>query len=133
MGVLCPQRPAAYLGGAGNSSSNSTFQQQGGNFPGDALNYFVPPANLTDYTPPGVGRNSFRGPKYLDVDATAGKRFRLPKMPLLGENAGLEIRASFFNIFNTLNLSPFLFNSGSTQINSPDFGARHDRARWPDD
>jgi hypothetical protein len=122
MGVLCPQRPAAYLGGAGNSSSNSTFQQQGGNFPGDALSYFVAPANLTDYTPPGVGRNSFRGPKYLDVDAAAGKRFRLPKIPLLGENAGLEIRANFFNIFNTLNLSPFLFNSGSTQINSPDFG-----------
>jgi hypothetical protein len=49
------------------------------------------------------------------------KRFAIPPMPGL-QNAGLEIRANAFNVFNNLNLKPFEFNTPSTQIESPDFG-----------
>jgi len=88
------------------------------------LNYFVPPPSGSFETPPrpGVGRNSFRGPGYVQVDMTVLKNFRLPTAAGLGNNAGLEIRANAFNLFNNLNLSPFLFNSASTQIENADFG-----------
>jgi carboxypeptidase family protein len=55
--------------------------------------------------PPGIPRNSFRGPRYLDVDATLSKSFGLPSMKVLGEGAKLEIRANFYNLFNKLNLT----------------------------
>lgn len=35
-----------------------------------------------------------------------GKTFGLPKMRFLGEGAQFELRADFFNLFNTLNLNP---------------------------
>jgi hypothetical protein len=55
--------------------------------------------------PPGISRNSFRGPRYTDVDATLSKSFGLPTMKFLGEHANLEIRANFYNLFNNLNLA----------------------------
>ena len=55
---------------------------------------------------PGITRNSFPGPKYRDVDLTLGKAFGLPKMPVLGESASIEIKANFLNIFNLLNINP---------------------------
>jgi hypothetical protein len=56
-------------------------------------------------TPPGMKRNAFTGPGYFDVDATLKKEFGLPRMKLLGENAHLEFRADFYNLFNKLNLT----------------------------
>ena len=53
---------------------------------------------------PGIQRNSLRGPRYRDVDATISKAFGLPKMPILGENAQFEFRANSYNLFNNLNL-----------------------------
>jgi hypothetical protein len=55
-------------------------------------------------TPAGVGRNTFHGPGYFDLDATLSKSFGLPPMKVLGEGAKLEFRANFFNLFNKLNL-----------------------------
>lgn len=55
---------------------------------------------------PGADRNSFTGPSYHDVDASLAKNFSFGKIPLLGEGAGLEIRADAFNLFNILNLNP---------------------------
>jgi hypothetical protein len=104
----CQVRPAAYLGGAGTDYSNSVFKQPFGNFPNDPVNYFAPPTLSAIGVPPtpGVGRNSFRGPRYSSVDFTLSKTFGLPNMRFLGENAGLEIRANFYNLFNQLNISP---------------------------
>jgi carboxypeptidase family protein len=56
-------------------------------------------------TPPGIGRNSFRGPGYFDIDASLSKSFGLPRMRVLGEGAKLEFRANFYNLFNKLNLN----------------------------
>lgn len=131
--------PAAYLGGAGQDYSTDTFKKQNGNFSnvgGQALGglaYFVQPSlvegpSFSDIvnglaTPgpipgtPGVGRNSFRGPRYFDVDMTLSKAFGLPPMKVLGENAQFELRANFFNIFNKLNLTNI-----QTDILSSSFG-----------
>jgi len=124
-GNVCPVRPIAYAGGAGTDYSTSTFQKLGGNFPKGGLAYFTPPPDPSTYSvppPPGVGRNSFRGPRYTGVDMSFGKRFTIPRIPLLGENAGFEIKANAFNVFNKLNLAPFEFNRASTIITSPQFG-----------
>ena len=105
----CTLRPAAYLGGAGTNYSNATFMQTG-NFPKGALSYFTVPTFPAQGIPlaPGVSRNSFTGPHFFNVDMALGKSFRLPSLPVLGENAALSLQANAFNIFNTLNL-----NSGS--------------------
>jgi hypothetical protein len=111
----CDLRPAAFLGGAGTDFSNDTFMRDTGNFPNGALSYFDIPAfqqgppfpdNGPIPPPPGVGRNTFRGPRYFNVDVTAGKSFGLPRMPLFGENARINFRANFYNVLNKLNLNP---------------------------
>jgi hypothetical protein len=66
---------------------------------------------------PGIGRNAFVGPHYFDIDATLSKAFGFPNMKVLGENAKLEFRANFFNLFNKLNLWNIQNN-----LNDPHFG-----------
>jgi hypothetical protein len=98
--------------------------QQYGQFSGGPLNYFTPPpaGSFTSVPRPGIGRNSFRGPGYFGIDGSLVKRFGFPKMPGLGDNAAIEIRANGYNLLNNLNLKPFTFNSASTQIENGDFG-----------
>ncbi len=115
----CNLRPDASVGNFGTNSSNSTFQRPNGNFPNGALAYFSVPAYPTTGIPPApaVGRNPLRGPQYFDTDATLQKNIGLPKLPIFGENAHLELRGDFFNIFNKLNLSP-LGSSGVSQASN---------------
>lgn len=105
-------RPGAYLGGMLTDYRNAAFQRANGNFPNGALSYFtVPVWSSTGIPPaPAVGRNILRGPGYFDTDMTLQKSFGLPTMPILGENAKLDLRANFYNIFNTLNLNPGSIN-----------------------
>ena len=44
------------------------------------------------------------------------KETRLPTSFHLGEGVNLELRASFFHIFDKLNLAPFQFGDASTTI-----------------
>jgi hypothetical protein len=118
--VVCPARPTAYFGGAGTDTSNDAFIS-GSNFPGGPSRFFST-IGATGFGPtagmlPGIGRNSFRGPRYRDIDLTFSKRFGLAR--LLNEGANLEIRANFFNVFNLLNLQPFAFDTDSTHIDRP--------------
>ena len=100
---------SAFMSGPGNGPNSST---QNVNFANGGLAYFTnPPVPTPPFpavgAPPPVSpviRNSLPGPHYFDVDATLTKSFGLPVMPVLGENAQFQIRASFFNLFNTLNL-----------------------------
>lgn len=124
-------RPAAYLGGAGHSTSNSTFESgsPNKNYPNGPLSYFTIPAataatgNYPSTGPlpqaPGVPRNFLNGPNYRDLDATLTKAFGLPKMPVLGEDAKFEFRVDAFNLFNTVNLDG---KSISNFITSGNFG-----------
>lgn len=77
-----------------------------------AVNEALPP-------PPGLARNSFNGPGYKDVDASLAKSFGLPKMPVLGDQANIEVSISALNLFNNLNLDPARI---ATNINSTNFG-----------
>ena len=116
-------QPAAYLGGF-NPNYRSNVAVAGG---GSAL--FTPPTATPGTlfaclfpnpdpavcpsgqlplgplpTAPGIRRNTFTGPGYFDVDATLSKSFGLPTMKVIGENAKIEFRANFYNLFNKLNL-----------------------------
>jgi hypothetical protein len=138
----CDLLPAKYLGGASSSQSTSSFKQSNGNFVKAASNgnadgvYFVEPTvySYTDNgsawptdgtvpvptaapTVPGIKRNSFRGPRYFDIDATATKAFTLPKVRGLGDDVKFELRANAYNLFNKLNLS-----SPQTNIFDSHFG-----------
>jgi len=75
-------------------------------------------------TPPGIARNSFRGPGYFDVDATLSKSFGLPSMKLIGENGKIEVRANFYNLFNKLNLNGTCsdWNGIHCNVNDAHFG-----------
>jgi hypothetical protein len=130
-------QPAAYLGGAGTSTSNDQFKT-GSNYPLAATSpnhagvYFSTPAytaysgnNFGNSLPqsPGVQRNSLNGPRYRDVDLTLAKGFGFPKMPVLGENSRLEFRLDAYNVFNNLNFDPTQI---SNNIANSNFG--QDRA-----
>jgi len=125
-------RPAAYLGGAGNSTSNDAFKSGPG--VGNGINENFPLASTDSgtayYTVPafnfggipqlqGVGRNPLVGPGYKSLDGTLTKAFGLPKLPVLGEDAKIEIRADAFNFLNNLNFAP---SSVVNNIQANNFG-----------
>jgi carboxypeptidase family protein/TonB-dependent receptor-like protein len=114
---VCPSRPPAYFGGNLTDTDNEAFTRPGGNFPGGGKLYFAT-TNPNGASLPGIGRNSFRGPRYFAVDMSLAKRTGLPHA--LGEGAFLEVKANFFNLFNNLNLAPFTFFSPN--VDSNDFG-----------
>jgi hypothetical protein len=111
---LCPVRPQGYHGPTDIDTSNNAFIT-GSNFPGGGAPFFTvfEQANNT-IAPPGIGRNSFRGPNLFNIDLSLVKQTKLPKF--FGELANLELRANFFNAFNKLNLKPFAFGSDAVTI-----------------
>jgi multidrug efflux pump subunit AcrB len=58
-------------------------------------------------------------PGYKALDLTVAKGFGLPKVPVLGENAKIELRVDAYNLFNNLNLDP---NRISNNVGSSNFG-----------
>jgi hypothetical protein len=70
-------------------------------------------------TPPALGRNSFRGPCYQDVDLSAAKQF---SFSAAGHQPLLRFQCNAYNAFNHTNLSPFTYASSSTLIESNQFG-----------
>ena len=109
-GVVSPTRPLAYYGGAVYGCSNSLFTN-GSDFPnrgaggtGGGLSYFdvTPPANSHAYVP-GIGRNSFSGPCYQDVDLSFAKQF---SYDFGDHHTVLRIQANMYNPFNILQLQP---------------------------
>jgi hypothetical protein len=121
-----PIRPTGYNGNQPLANTNANFLSPGGIFPGGGSQYFsgtirTDPDGRPNFelNPPGVGRNAFRGPKYFNVDMSIAKRFGIPG---LGEATNIELRANAFNIFNTLNLTPFNFAEGNLFFTSGNFG-----------
>lgn len=124
-------RPGAYLGGAGHDTSNKAFISGPGyttgsagntnsNFSRGALAYFTVPtftpgpefgSGITLPQGPGIQRNSFNGPNYIDADMTITKAFGLPNTRILGEASQIEVRADAFNIYNRLNLDDTSINT----------------------
>ena len=122
--------PTAYLGNAGNSTSIDSFKTVAkSNFPNCAgptgcAAYFTIPvpcsatvttncfttftgtASGTALPPNHISRNSFLLPGYKDLDLSLAKAFGLPKAPILGESANIELRVDTYNLFNNLNFDP---------------------------
>jgi hypothetical protein len=120
---LGPIRPIGYTGTAGNSASTSTFLLPNGNFPNpgaNGANYFTL-GPISPTVPPGIGRNSFRGPRYSSFDMTIGKNFALGAAHL-PERANLDLRLNLFNVFNKLNLNDFGYATSSDLVESSSFG-----------
>lgn len=115
--IICPVRPTGYRGGAITDTSNEAFINGI-----VASNLFTTTPPGVNFSRPGIGRNSFRGPRYFSTDLAFGKRTGLPSF--MGEGSFLELRANVFNAFNNLNLNPFRFFA--PLIEDPNFG-RADR------
>jgi len=111
---LSPIRPTAYFGGAGDSQSISAFKT-GSNFAQGGAAYF----DIKTVGPPGIGRNSFRGPRFFQTDLAFAKNTHLPWFK---EYSNLELRVNFFNIFNQLNLAPLSFSDPGTHPDNSFFG-----------
>ncbi len=113
-----PDRPTAYLGGIIPDPSNQDFINgvfPGAGTPGFGNQYF----NTTRRGPAGIGRNSFRGPGFRQIDLAIVKQTRLP---FLSEQANLDIRANLFNAFNILNLPSFQPVTPQVDIGNGEFG-----------
>jgi hypothetical protein len=122
-GTIAPVRPTIYFNNANpNDNSNTCFIdgcEFGGTNPTSPIvgtKYF---AIHTPPGPPGIGRNSFRGPGFFSTDATLSKRFAVP---MISEAAGVEVRLFAFNVFNQLNLIPLSFVQSTAQVENPNFG-----------
>ena len=87
------------------SSDYSRQQYLNGIFPASA---FPIPVKGTDGT---LGRNTFRGPGFQEIDMSLDKRFPLT------ERVRMEIRIEGFNAFNRVNL-----NGPSSDLSSNTFG-----------
>ena len=124
----CPDLPFEYTGGVIAKPSkqdwiNGIFPNPSASFPGAST---IPPPVGT--LGPGCRcRNIFTGPGYTSADMTFGKDFALPQAPIFGEAAKLSIQATFFNLFNILNLAPLIPATAQTDIvNSGQFGHTSD-------
>ena len=100
----------SYAGGIGGTLPKAQLQNFPGVvgpvlFPGNAG--FALPAAGSD----GIGRNSFRGPNFWNVDLSASKTFPLR------ERFRLIFRAEAFNLFNHVN-----WTTGDLNALSPTFG-----------
>jgi Carboxypeptidase regulatory-like domain/TonB-dependent Receptor Plug Domain len=119
--VVTPVRPLGYYGGARSGCSSSLFEPGAGNaFANGGSTYFnitPPPAGAG--TAPGIGRNSFRGPCYMDTDVGVAKE---QKVKWLGDGGMIRFQANFYNLFNNLNLTPFVTSTNATIIENPQFG-----------
>jgi hypothetical protein len=119
-------RPIAYNGQGGTSCSNNAFTT-GSNFSNrfvgttnvGGANYFTTILPPTGVYKPGIGRNSFRGPCYQDVDLSIAKEYSHD----IGEHPVLfRVQANMYNAFNELQLQPIGNNSGGSNIASAYFG-----------
>ena len=116
--------PAAYLGGAGTSTSNDQFKT-GANYPNGGTAYFSNPTytaftgnNFGPALPQaGLHRGFLTGPGYKDLDMTLTKGFGLPNMPVLGENARIEFRVDAYNVLNNLNFNPLNISNNIANSN----------------
>jgi hypothetical protein len=132
---FCDPRPPGFTGASRQGNSDEDFLS-GGPYPGSFVGgncgvapgcntvfrtYFPFNANPLSF-PPAVGRNSFFGPKYFSTDLSVGKRFGLPNTGFWGENAAIDLKFNFFNVFNQLNFAPFGYNTNSTHVDRAQFG-----------
>jgi hypothetical protein len=114
-GYDVPNKPSF---GSHISTSRSDFLKQHGIFSKYAT-------SATDYTGAGafpvptagtegtLGRNTYDGPGFANVNLTAERTFALPT---LGEAGNLEIRGEIMNLFNRVNLTTPVSDMSNTMF-----------------
>ena len=107
----------AILRATRSTTTRTTPSSTAANWPGGGAAYF----DIESQGPPGIGRNSFRGPRYFSTDLSVTKQFQTAGLHL-GEAAALDVRANLYNLFNTLNLTPFGFFDPGIFADSAQFG-----------
>ena len=112
--TIAPTRPTAYFGGAQNSCSNTAYIN-GTNFAGGGKKYF----QIGTPGAPGIGRNSWNGPCYLDTDLSAA---RVQAFNVFGHETSVRFQANFYNAFNKTNLAPILFGTQNATVENSLFG-----------
>jgi hypothetical protein len=123
--TIAPTRPTGYGPGSGapagalaaNACGNSDFIQ-GGNFPQGGANYFV----YGTPGPPGIGRNHFNGPCFMDTDLSFAKQVTFGWHD---HQALLRFQANTYNIFNHTNLQPISFGSSEAYVSFTDTPGTH--------
>jgi hypothetical protein len=108
--TIGPIRPNSYVGDQSATCSNSAFED------GTAIKGTFGVTDNGRGNTPGIGRNSFRGPCYKDFDLGIAKEIKIPK---IGDRGTFRFQAQAFNLFNTLNFSPFTFASQATLLQGP--------------
>lgn len=124
-GGFCQIRPTSYTGAQPSSNTNANFLRPNGIFGASGTTIFgntIRGGGDPFQNRPAIGRNALRGPRYFDVDMTFAKKFGLGNRGFLGENANVDVRFNFFNIFNNLNLTPFNHLDGNTRVDFSNFG-----------
>jgi hypothetical protein len=112
--TIAPTRPTAYFGGAHNSCSNNAFIN-GTNFPGGGTQYF----QIGTPGPPGIGRNSWSGPCFLNTDLSAARE---QSFGVMGHETSIRFQANFYNAFNKTNLQPISFGTQNSTVENSLFG-----------
>src|SRR5262249_31788508 len=86
---LCPARPQSYSGPSDLPTSNDAFITTGLCGP-NGKSFFA----LIPNAPPGIGRNTFRGPRFFSTDMSPVKFIPFSGFAHFGESANLELRAN---------------------------------------
>ena len=123
--TIAPTRPTGYGPGsgspanadAGNACGNNNFIQ-GGNFPLGSASYFA----YGTPGPPGIGRNHFNGPCFIDTDLSAAKQVTFS---IRDHQALLRFQANTYNVFNHTNLQPISFGSNEAYVSFTDTPGTH--------
>lgn len=120
--TIAPTRPPIYYNNANPGTNSNTCFIDGCEFGGTNPNVAIVGTtyfNISKPGPPGIGRNSFRGPGFFSTDATLSKKFALP---FVSDVAAVQFMGQAFNVFNQLNLAPFTFGASDTLVENPNFG-----------
>jgi hypothetical protein len=121
--TISPVRPLNYNGKLSPGSCGNDTYTNGSFAPGGGLQYFD--IGIAPYSgasgPPGIGRNSFRGPCYQDLDMSVAKQVSFSAM---GHQPLLRFQANAYNVLNHTNLAPFNNGNGDNAalIESTQFG-----------
>ena len=107
--ILGPVRPTSFTGTTNFSCNNDNYRN-GRTVTGG---FGVAPSSTGSL--PGIGRNSFRGPCYQDIDLGIAKEIRLARF---GDKTLFRFQAQAFNLINKLNFSPYVFKGPGLLDNS---------------
>ena len=108
-GTISPIRPTYFHGTTNFSCNNDNYRN--GNTVSGQFGVLPVPGGAA----PGIGRNSFRGPCYQDIDLGAAKEIKLSR---ISDRALFRFQVQAFNLINKLNFAPYTFGGQAAVLDS---------------